>query len=76
MIHFDFDYTGWERLQEKILRVPPRLGKKVSYGASKDAKTYLQSRIKYNRYNLLTAITGGKIDVIQTQNVKINDYKF
>lgn len=57
MIHFDFDYTGWERLQEKILQVPPRLGKKVSYGASKDAKTYLQSRIKYNRYNLLTAIT-------------------
>lgn len=41
----------------KILQVPPRLGKKVSYGASKDAKTYLQSRIKYNRYNLLTAIT-------------------
>lgn len=57
MIRFDFDYTGWERLQEKLLKVPPKLGKTVSDGATKDAKTYLQSRIKYNRYNLLTAIT-------------------
>lgn len=57
MITFDFDYTGWEKLQERILKVPPRLGKTVSDGATQDAKTYLRSKIKYNRYNLLTAIT-------------------
>lgn len=56
-LKIDFDYKAWDRVQEKVLKVPPRALKLASDDANREVKKYLSSRIKWNRYRLISSIS-------------------
>ena len=57
MFRVKFDYSEWKAIQEKLERVPSRALRITAEKARDESKNYLQSRIKWNRYRLITSIS-------------------
>lgn len=57
LIYVKFDYREWKIAQEKIERVPSRALKITADNANRESKDYLKSKIKWNRYRLLSSIS-------------------
>lgn len=73
-----FDYKAWTILQEKLYQFPPKLLQKTTKEATKYSKTYLRSRVKYNKNVLINAIvsrsTGEYENTIQAEG-KASSYE-